>query len=115
MTQRLVLLLAFALTCPAWAQNCNSACDKACGPVQDVGKKMYQKCVGQCLPKCYKCNPLVGTVFPKFYVLGLVYAPPGCTGRASQACATQSSVDYQAGSSMGTKVSTELVPGRPEL
>jgi hypothetical protein len=36
----------------------------------------------------------------------LFYAPPGCTKTATAACSTQSSVDYQNGSSTGTKISS---------
>ena len=46
-------------------------------------------------------------IYPKYYVLGLVYSPPGCTSTSTQSCTTPSTVDYLAGSTMGTKVSME--------
>ena len=52
------------------------------------------------------CPSLTGAIFPKYYVLGLVYAPPGCTSTAGAQCSGQSSVNYSTGSSMGTKIST---------
>jgi hypothetical protein len=47
-----------------------------------------------------KCGTQV--IFPKFYVLSLVYAPPGCTG-----CAHGGDVEYEGDSSAGTKHSTD--------
>ncbi len=114
----LVVLLLLAPGPRAAAETCQQVCTRACGPIQDVGKKMFDRCmqgglgangkpVEGCVEKCGKCNPLAGAVFPKFYVLGLIYAPPGCTNAPGQTCSSQSSVDYQAGSSMGTKASVE--------
>lgn len=45
------------------------------------------------------------TISPKFQVLTVVYAPPGCTSTTALKCAGTSSVDYGAGSTTGTKVS----------
>lgn len=45
--------------------------------------------------------PVTGTVSPKYYVLTVIYAPPGTAGGGSQ-----SSVVYGNGSSSGTKVSS---------
>lgn len=91
----------------AQGQTCNSICENFCGSPADLGKTQYQNCVGACVGRCSKCEGVTGTLFPKFYVLGLVYAPPGCTSTSTAKCGSQSSVDYQSASSMGTKVSTE--------
>lgn len=64
------------------------------------------ECRGSELPPPV-CKNATGAIFPKYYILGLVYAPPGCTSTSALKCSTQSSVDYQASSSMGTKVSME--------
>jgi hypothetical protein len=55
---------------------------------------------------CVCPNTATGFIYPKYYVVGLVYAPPGCTSSSASSCSTQSSVDYQAGSSLGTTIST---------
>ncbi len=46
------------------------------------------------------------TISPKFQVLTVVYAPPGCTSTSALKCGGVSSIDYGAGSTTGTKVST---------
>ncbi len=45
------------------------------------------------------------TISPKFQVLTVVYAPPGCTSTTALKCGATSSVDYGTGSTTGTKVS----------
>jgi hypothetical protein len=108
-----VLLIALAvgvLTSPLEGQlnPCNKECRADCGPVADVGKQAFDRCMSKCVPACKaRCPTRTGALFPKYYVLGLVYSPPGCTSTANLRCSTQSSVDYAARSSMGTKVSTE--------
>ena len=60
-----------------------------------------------CQVQLPSCPSPTGALFPKYYVLGLVYSPPGCTSTSSLKCTSAaSSVDYQSGSSMGTKVAT---------
>jgi hypothetical protein len=51
--------------------------------------------------------PVQGVYEPMYYILALVYAPPGCTSTPSLKCGTQSMVDYQQGSSNGTKTSIQ--------
>lgn len=106
----LLLSLFLVLGAPyhAQAQSCNTICAQAC-PSGDYTKGELQKCEQTCTTQCAKCDTTkgTGTLFPKYYILGLVYAPPGCTSTKTLACSTQSTVDYQTGSSMGTKVSTE--------
>src|SRR5579872_3002292 len=108
MKYRLVTLLLFlGSRFAAPGQTCNNVCNSQCGPPADVGKQRYQECMGSCVAKCESCAPVTGTLFPKYYVGGLIYAPPGCTNTATQKCATQGTVDYQSGSSLGTNVSTQ--------
>jgi len=114
MVSRLLLIFIFFGLTPLLSAQCTSAQTKACrddcGPIQDVGKQNYARCMNACIARCNKiptCKNATGALFPKYYILGLVYAPPGCTSTATQKCSAQSSVDYQAGSSMGTKVSTD--------
>jgi hypothetical protein len=93
----------------ASAQTCAVNCASACGPRQDFPAGVYNECVQTCGKRCNSCETAPGPtafLYPKYYVLGLIYSPPGCTKTASFACGTQSTVDYQTGSSMGTKVST---------
>lgn len=108
------LVIAFFLGAPyALGQTCVQKCAQMCGPIQDVGKEGYLACMRVCESRCSnppkppKCPSSSGTLLPKYYVLGLIYAPPGCTSTSSQKCAAVSSVDYKDGSTMGTKVSTE--------
>jgi hypothetical protein len=115
MFPRFLLLFLLVPTPSLWSQ-CSSAdtaaCRDECGPIQDVGKQRYAQCVRACLAQCSKhhpptCKNATGALFPKYYILDLIYAPPGCTNTATLKCAAESSVDYQAGSAMGTKVSTD--------
>ncbi len=97
-----------------WAQctaKQHAACVQDCGPISDVGKVRFAACMNACIKECERkpptCKNATGAIFPKYYILGLVYAPPGCTSTSTLACSTQSSVNYEAASSMGTKVSTQ--------
>lgn len=112
----LIICLALGWASPAWSQTCEQGCRDECGPITGPGanKAAVAGCIKNCIKRCPSgrstppaCPSATGALFPKYYILGLVYAPPGCTSSSSLKCSTQSSVDYQAGSSMGTKVSTE--------
>src|ERR1700733_5759513 len=104
----LILVLVSGSLSPLLGQTCPQTCATSCGPSQDIDNKtIYNKCLAQCQLKCYKCQAAVEAVSPKYFVLGLVYSPPGCTSTAAQSCTTPSTVDYLAGSTMGTKVSME--------
>jgi hypothetical protein len=107
-------LYAAALACPvlttsASAQTCATTCATACGPRADFPAAVYNKCTQTCGTKCNACQLTTSPAafaYPKFYVVGLFYSPPGCTKTATAACATQSTVDYIDGSSAGTKISS---------
>lgn len=71
------------------------------------GKKGFRECqpnghMGKCMVEPQEPAPAVsGTIFPKFYILTVVYAPPGTKGGGSV-----SKVQYKEGSSTGTTVSS---------
>jgi len=48
----------------------------------------------------------VGVLYPKYQILTLLYAPPGCTG-TTPVCPAQGEVEYEQDSSCGSKVSTD--------
>ena len=91
----------------SWGQqSCAFICTKTACIAQDIhNPKIYAKCVSGCEAACKKCVATVDTIFPKFYALGLLYAPPGCTSTAALNCSTPSTADYGSGSTMGTKTS----------
>ena len=101
----LPLLLAFCGTLHAQV-NCPTQCKGDCGglPLNEQGK-----CITQCEIQCEKKNapPPPITLTPKYLILALIYAPPGCTGKSGAGCGTPSSVDYSSQSSQGTKISTK--------
>ena len=106
---RLFPLSLFLVSLSAVGQSsCPGTYATACGPKVDIhNNAVYNRCVAACTTKCYKCQAVTGSIYPKYYVLGLVYSPPGCSSTTAQACTTQSSVDYLAGSTMGTKNSIQ--------
>lgn len=58
-------------------------------------------------PRPISCKNGTGAVFAKYYVVGLVYAPPGCTSTPGAPCSSQSSVVYGAQSALGTAVTVD--------
>jgi hypothetical protein len=107
--QAILLLSLSGAFVPVRAQNISTICANSCGPRADMTAGEFQKCIQTCSTQGSKCIATKGsgTLFPKYYILGLVYAPPGCTKTATASCSSQSSVDYQNGSSMGTQVQTQ--------
>jgi hypothetical protein len=60
------------------------------------------------------CFGLSGSVFPSYYIITLIYTPPGCTPSTSSAgykCGSGSSVSYGSGSSAGSTVSIKNSTG----
>lgn len=87
------------------AGTCSSYCRKGDLPAREVAE-----CLGQCEQSCLTPNPQPITVTPKYLIMALVYAPPGCTTGPTAQCGTSngsSLVDYNTGSANGTKVSTK--------
>src|ERR1700674_2714212 len=74
------------------------------------GQKCGTEAVLKDLQQEYQENCTVHTaravVYPTYQILALMYSPPGCTGTTPQ-CVASGQVDYQNGSSAGTKVSID--------
>jgi len=87
------------------AEQCTGQ-SSACWELKNGNKAIYQRCVAQCVKECEAQTPPV-VLNPKFLVLGLLYAPPGCTSSANFQCVGSSIADYAEGSSLGTKVSVK--------
>ena len=108
LTALIVLVLAGACS-TAFGQN--DACAKQCTSVgsdcyelRNENQQLYGQCVSKCEKKCEATQAPPVAVKVRYLVVGLIYAPPGCTGGASAGC-TQSFVDYSGGSSLGSKIS----------
>jgi hypothetical protein len=77
---------------------------------KDLGldTKRTAECVAQCRQSCQPPPPQPVTVTPKYLIVALVYAPPGCTtGGAPSQCGTGSGssfVDYSRSSANGNKL-----------
>jgi hypothetical protein len=113
---RLHLVTAFAIiaagvaggpSAPAQAaQTCYQSCyADACSGFTNAEKIQRGQCATMCRQKCTAPLP-VTIVHPRFIILTIVYAPPGCTTTAAAKCAATSSVDYSDSSANGTKLST---------
>jgi hypothetical protein len=109
------ILVALSLTCmlssraqpqAALITRClNDRGKEICDP-REFTKAAYNGCMQQVHTQCVS-ELRQGVVYPKYYILTLVYAPPGCTTTAAFRCSGNGIVDYQSGSSTGTKVSTQ--------
>ncbi|MGH9591047.1 MAG: hypothetical protein ACRD25_11675, partial [Terracidiphilus sp.] len=116
----LALVMLMALACGALAAQTNPekmACAQETCPAfcrqLDVPRTSYGACVNQCKKSCMPTpppNPNPITLTPKYLVLAVAYAPPGCTIGSTSQCATSngsSVVDYGSSSSNGTKITTK--------
>ncbi len=93
----------------AQAQNslvaiCGQRCAAQCSP--DVSRGERQAWAIGCLKRCQSALRQC-VIYPKYFVLGLLYVPPGCTSTATLKCSSASSVDYLSGSSVGTRTSVQ--------
>lgn len=94
------------------AQDCQ-ICTATCNELKKENPKLYPGCMSGCEKKCKAVptptpepapTPLV--VAPKYVVMALVYAPPGCSSTTTNQCASATSlVDYSSGSTLGSNVS----------
>jgi hypothetical protein len=84
----------------------NPPCNDKDDP-QHACEKEEMACRTKCALPQLICPSQTGAVLPKYYVIGLVYSPPGCSSSSALKCSAVSAVDYQAGSSQGTKTSVE--------
>jgi len=110
-------LLLCSLSGTNWGQPCPNvlpACSTVCpGKTDPFIEACRARCTGgtpaknwQCYQRCLVnwpgCSTLAA-VYPKYYVLTLLYAPPGCKGNTC----SPSSVVYGSSSSTGTTTSIE--------
>lgn len=97
------------------AQTPNPQCVQRCESGNclsgDMTPQVLQICRTSCEQQCLKnpgpppvVRPSAAVLLPKYYILALIYSPPGCTS-ASAKCSGVSTVDYAEGSSNGSQVS----------
>jgi hypothetical protein len=101
----IVVTAALAQAQPSACENKCTSRDGDCYELASENPRLYSQCVSQCKLKCASSPPPPVVLHLKFMVLGIIYAPPGCTSSASAPCRDESTVDYAGGSSMGSKVS----------
>jgi hypothetical protein len=98
---------------------CQASCPGKCRIIesstgtnsQGNTERLYAECLNQCKTNC---NPPTTTVIkPRYLIVAMLYAPPGCSGINGTQCANfnlgdagTSLVDYGSGSANGSKVST---------
>lgn len=124
--QRVASLLHYGIVCSVMALGLASSAWGACTADQRTDCRasclpsntpQFQTCYSNCIDHACNISPLptcghsAAYLYPKYYVLSLVYAPPGCTDTATLKCSSTnlSTVDYANGSSMGTKVSVDKI------
>jgi hypothetical protein len=90
------------------AEQCPAFCRELTIP-----KTSFGQCVAQCGKSCIPPPPPPPppvTVTPKYMIMAIAYAPPGCTVTSPTGCGTSngsSFVDYSTSSSNGTKITTK--------
>ena len=88
-------------------QKCNRDCfNENCADFTNEEKLLRAECSRKCREQCTKPPP-VKVIHPRYFIMAIVYAPPGCTSTATAKCAATSLVDYAQTSSNGTKLSTK--------
>jgi hypothetical protein len=101
------LLLASVAIAPrdalaACAYDSLQACIADCGSIQETGKQLWRQCTNMCNRTCKNLpGPAHFILNPNYFVLTVIYAPPGTNGGKSS-----SSVSYGSGSSTGTTTSS---------
>jgi hypothetical protein len=103
------LLIAFT-SWRADAQQVDAKCQQACvkencSDFTNAEKLLRAECIRNCRTECTKAPP-VTFLRPRYLVMSILYAPPGCTSTDTARCAATSSVEYAQSSSNGTKMST---------
>lgn len=89
-----------------------NSCVSFCKDLGVTGRQLTQ-CIAQCRSSCAPGDPPPITVKPKYLIVALVYAPPGCTNGPSGSparCGTSngsSFVDYNSSSANGNKVTVK--------
>jgi hypothetical protein len=85
---------------------CGQDCAARCDGVKDFGPGGLQQCYRNCVKICPRYVSS-GVSYPKFHVLTLMYAPPGCATGPTSRCSSSSSVEYLSGSSTGSRISLQ--------
>jgi hypothetical protein len=112
------LVVACAISTPANAQanqQCVRQCESGNCVSGDMSLQRLQLCRAACVKSCANGSPSPigagngqGLIYPRYLILTLIYAPPGCGSITPPVkCGASSMVDYQSGSSNGTKISTQ--------
>jgi hypothetical protein len=83
---------------------CASQLNGTCWELKRENPRAYESCVALCQKRCEATPPSV-VLRPKYLVLAILYAPPGCTPSAEYPC-QPSTATYAEASKLGTKVST---------
>ena len=87
------------------ANQCTSFCKDL-----DLQTKQLTQCIAQCRQSCTQTTTEPVTITPKYLIMSVGYAPPGCTATATSLCGAgngSSQVDYNSTSSNGSKISTK--------
>src|SRR5438093_5602292 len=100
------ILFAFGITLLGVINATNAACPEGAErPCVIAGKRGHQVCAGQgwshCVPDEEPPTPSTGKVHPRYYILMVIYAPPGAAALGG----ASSSVSYGSGSTAGSTVS----------
>ncbi len=98
------LILSLAFAAQAQTISCQNQCRSDCED-SAIGKPAIAACIAKCdQTRCQPPPPVL--IHPRYLILSLLYAPPGCSNTSSaDKCNPQGSVSYGANSSNGTKVS----------
>jgi hypothetical protein len=98
---------------------CESSCPAKCRIIESPTgtssrgntERLYAECLNQCKVNCEP--PTTAVIKPRYLIVAILYAPPGCSGINGTQCANfnlgdagSSLVDYGSGSANGSKVST---------
>src|ERR1700727_2665594 len=78
----------------------NPPCNDKDDP-QHICEREEMACRKKCLLPPLICPSQSGAALPKYYVIGLIYSPPGCSSSSTLKCSDVSSVSYQDSSSQG--------------
>jgi hypothetical protein len=93
----------------ACEDDCYASCMARYGlPRGQTGTPAFDGCYQGCVmeKQCRPAPSRLGGLLPKYQLLTILYAPPGCTS-SGPGCGGPSEVSYESGSSSGTRVSAK--------
>jgi hypothetical protein len=112
-----VLLAILSMTLPLFAQanlinQCTTECSRRICLPEDFTPGGLQGCFRNCRRNC-EARLRTVVLHPKYYLLTIIYAPPGCTSSANAPCIDRGSVLYSTESTTGstTSVSSSFTSG----